>query len=155
MSLKLISILRLGCWPCLIRQGWQCRLLEFRRHFIAVSLHIIYYKKWFVVQIAFSKMASAWRHDMETLSVWLGRSKRKTRSVINSPNKGPVMRSFGVSSWLTWSCCWANIRVTGDLRSNDDHVTSIQWKSHVFLVLKFAVHLMSTFYERTMDEQGS
>ena len=60
------------------------------------------------------------------------------RAPVDSPNKGPVTRSFVVSLMLAWTNCWANTQMAGYLGRHDTHVTSLQWPIPVFRMVLFS-----------------
>ena len=65
-----------------------------------------------------------WRHDIENFSALLDQYSRFPRSVVDSPHKGWVIRSFGVLFVVKWLSRWTNNGVTTDS-------TSLQWCLHV------------------------
>ena len=48
-------------------------------------------------------------------------------SLVGSPHKGTVTRSFVVSLLVVWSECWTNTGLTGNSRRHDGHLTLPCW----------------------------
>ena len=64
-----------------------------------------------------------WRHKMETFSLLLSLCARTHRSLVDSPHKRTVTRSFGVSLLSIWTNSWTNTRLTNNARRHNGHLT--------------------------------
>ena len=58
-------------------------------------------------------MTSLWRHQMETFSGLLSICAGNHQSLVDSPHKGAVTRTFDVSLLSVGTNCWTNTRLTG------------------------------------------
>ena len=65
-----------------------------------------------------------WRHQMKHFPRYCPFVREIHRSLVDSPHKWTLTRTFEVSLLSVWPNCWTNTRLTGNSRRHDGHLTS-------------------------------
>ena len=86
-----------------------------------------------VYVMTFIILTTWWRHDMETLSALLALYEGNPRVTGGFPSQNANDADLNVSFDVSWTRCWTNSPMVGDLRRYNAHVTSLKWKRAVTL----------------------